>query len=110
MTTTLVFNGKKYAHLPGKYLGDCNGFFEKSSNGGVKLYKPSGELDAFIVNNAQQGQFVVTAGTAKSGVPFYMFSTSSLTEEWLSLADMGLAAQTDAIKAMRFVDDNAKLS
>lgn len=101
---TLVFNEKKYAELDCKNLGDCNGFFSTSSNG-VKLFKPTGELEAFIVNNERQGYFAVTAGTDSRGVPFYMFSTNSLTEKWLGIEGMGMCQEMDTIKAIRFVDD-----
>lgn len=102
---TLVFNGKKYRQLNGGAIGDCNGFYVTQSNG-VRLYKPNKKLEAFIVNNRQQGYFVVTASTTSEGVPRFMFSTCSLTEKWLGIEVVGMADTHEMVKAMYYLDND----
>ncbi len=94
----LQFNNLTFAPL-GTVLADTDHGFYKQSDGGVHLYKRCGALEAFIVNNPQQGQFIVTA-TDQEGRPRYLFSTSSLTEQWLNMEDKGLLFEHDAINAM----------
>lgn len=100
----LIFNGKAYADLKGGTLGTGNGFFVRQSNG-VRLYKADRKLEAFIVSDDRQGYFVVSASANCEGVPRFMFSTCSLTEEWLGIEDMGLSQTHDLVKAMRYVDE-----
>lgn len=97
----LILNGLKFLPLGHPLVEGFHGFYANLNENGTHLYKPSGELGAYIVNNAHQGQFIVTA-SLHSGVPRYMFSTCSLTEKWLGIESMGLCDLYDAIRAMRY--------
>lgn len=108
MDQILIFNGYRFSKLTQNAVCECHGFYKKSRVG-ISLYKPTGELEAFIVNNSHQGYFVVTAST-RNGQPFYMHSTCSLTEKWLGLENMGLMATSDAILAIQFVNDEDALA
>lgn len=83
----LTFNGKHFAELSAledkRSPENVHGFFKREPNG-VSLYKLNGELDAFIVDRPRQSRGVVSAGV-RNGAPFYMQSTTSLTETWLGL-------------------------
>lgn len=72
---------------------------------GIHLYDERG-LRAYLVNNAQQGQFIVSASEHDLGngrkTARYMHSTSSLEEQWLDITDRGMQDQTDLIKAAHF--------
>ena len=72
---------------------------------GIHLYDARG-LRAYLVNNAKQGQFIVSAseydlGNGRKQVR-YMHGTSSLEDKWLDIADRGLQGQADLIKAAHF--------
>lgn len=100
---TMVFNGLAFDHLNSRKEGvqtPAHGYYRMNTNG-VHLYKLDGALEAYIVNNPRQGRFVVTA-SIHDGAPRYMFSTCSLTEKWLQIENMGLAATEDAIKAIQY--------
>lgn len=87
----------------GSFPSGCHGFYERNGDRGVRLYKTDDKksLEAYIVSNAQQGHFVVSASMTQEG-PRYMFSTCSLTEKWLGIEDMGLMATDDAVRAIRY--------
>ena len=72
---------------------------------GIHLYDDRG-LRAYLVNNAHQGQFIVSASEHDLGngrkSARYMHSTSSLEEQWLDITDRGMQDQTDLIKAAHF--------
>lgn len=97
----LRFNGQLFAPLGTTEPGDCHGFYRMNGARGVHLYKLTGQLEAYIVSNAAQGYFVVSASD-RNGAPWYMHSTCSLTEQWLGIVNMGLAGQDEAIRAMKF--------
>ena len=101
----LVFNEKIFAPLGASPLDNCHGFYERNGERCVSLYKCSNKstLEAYIVSNAVQGHFVVSASMTPQG-PRYMFSTNYLTEKWLGCEDMGLMATDDAIRAIRYVE------
>lgn len=99
----ITFNGLNYAKNDKELVeslfnkgGTCNGFY-KVVRGGIKLYRViegGKELDAFI-KREPYNSFVVTAN--KEGkIPRYMFSTTSHTEKWLGLGDVGYL---DTLKA-----------
>ena len=87
----LIFNGLKFLPLGHPQMEGLHGFYDNLNDRGTHLYLPSGELDAYIVNNAHQGHFIVTA-SLRGGVPRYMFSTCSITEKWLGIESMGLGS------------------
>lgn len=103
---TLTLFGKTFADIKSKDIENCHGFFKKSLNGNVSLFKPDRSLEAMVVNNPRQGRFVVSASTGTDGrfLARYMYSTSTLTENWLGINGMELGNQSDAIKAMRYFD------
>jgi hypothetical protein len=102
MAKTMTFNGKTFVNIKAKEVGACHGFYSRKKNG-VSLFKPTRDLEAFIVDNDKQGHFVVTAGN-RSGKPFYMFSTCTLTEKWLGIEGMGMQQTRDCIKAIKYAD------
>lgn len=102
LTSFLTFNGKHFAERSDSAdygsIGEVLGLFKKQHNG-VSLFKPDGELEAFIVNNHRQGNFVVSAGI-RNGAPFYMHSTATSTEKWLGTEALGMQDEADAIREM----------
>ena len=101
----LVFHGKSFAPLGSPAPDECHGFYERNGDRGVRLYKSDDKasLEAYVVSNAQQGYFIVSASSTPEG-PRYMFGSSSLTEKWLGTYEMGMAATQDAIQGIRYVD------
>lgn len=99
MNHVMHFNGLQFTQVKKPLASGHAGFFKKTKRGWL-LYEPNGELDAYLVDNDEQGQFAVSARLHGTRVR-YCFSTCSLTEKWLGLADMSLAAIADAIKAIR---------
>lgn len=101
----LVFNEMTFAPLGSAPPADCKGFYERNGARGVKLYKSAEKqsLEAYIVSNAEQGHFVVSASMTPEG-PRYMFSTNSLTKKWLGMEAMGLMARDDAVRAILYVE------
>ena len=97
----LVFNQLRFAPIGCALTSEFHGFYKNTPGRGVHLYKPSGELEAYIVNNPKQGRFVVTASTSH-GAPRYMFSTSCLTEKWLNIDGASLLMEDDLISGLRF--------
>lgn len=103
----LCFNNFRFAHIsklskgaaPQAQAENIHGFYSRDARG-VHLYKPSGELEAYLVANQHQGYFAVTAYMAPSGQTRYMHSTCSTTERWLALEGLGLQDQRDAIKGI----------
>ena len=79
------------------------GYYEPASKGNVRLYTKQKQLEALVVNNRAQGQFVVSA-SIQQGQARYMFSTCSLTEKWLGIESMGLMDLTDRISEMKYID------
>ena len=57
-------------------------------------------MEAYIVNNPQQGRFIVDAHDY-NGQPRYMFSTSSLTEKWLCIEDFSMMQTDDLIAQLQ---------
>jgi hypothetical protein len=99
----LVFNGKKYAKNNNELVsslfhpcGTCNGLYKTSSNG-THLYRPTGELFAYIVHNDKQGYFVVTAHM-DNGKKRYMFALCSVDEKYLGLSGIGKCETEQIIK------------
>ena len=99
----LVFNDLKFLPHGATVTSGYHGTYKDNASRGFLLYKPSGELEAYIVNNPQQGRFVVTASTTH-GAPRYMFSTCSHTEQWLNMTGMGLLREDELIAKIRFED------
>lgn len=99
----LLFLGKTYAPHGATLQPGDNGFF-RTMPGGTLLYDTKSSVRAYVVNNPQQGRFVVTASMTGEGIR-YMFSTSSLEEKWMGIADLErrLSGTEDAIQAMRRV-------
>jgi hypothetical protein len=97
----LVFNDLKFLPRGVAVTPGYHGTYSANASRGFHLYKPSGQLEAYIVNNPQQGRFVVTASITR-GVPRYMFSTCSLTEEWLNMTGMGLLLVDELVAKIRF--------
>lgn len=97
----LVFNQLKFLPLGSVVTPGYHGTYMAPTLQGIHLYKPCGALEAYIVNNPRQGRFVVTA-TKTDGVPRYMFSTSSATEKWLNMDDVGLLVEDELIAQIRY--------
>lgn len=106
----LVFNGLTF--LPVKLKSESapapdgvTGYYRHDPKG-IHLYDGR-DLRAYLVNNAQQGQFIVSASEHDLGngrkSARYMHSTSSLEEQWLDITDRGMQDQADLIKAVHFV-------
>jgi len=96
----LEFNGLKFSKM-GHMLADGHtGFYKLNASKGVHLYKPNGELEAYIVNNSKQGQFVVSATSTPNGNR-YMQSTCSLTERWLKIEGISLLNEVALIEEMK---------
>jgi hypothetical protein len=100
MSKTLTFNGKTFASIKAKALGNCHGYYSLKKNG-VSLYKETRELEAFVVSDARQGRFVVSASNG-SGKPFYMHSACSTTEAWLGISGMKSQQLSDCIQSIQF--------
>lgn len=98
----LHFNGKTFAPLGTQPSASAIGFYQALGKRGIHLYKPNGDLEAYIVANPKQGQFIVSASRV-NGAPRYMHSTCSLTERWLGIENMGLTATQEAIQALQLV-------
>ena len=98
----LLFAGKTFDKLGTDGPQGIHGYYERGRNGNVKLYKLDSTLEACIIDNHRQGHFVVSAGM-RSGRPFYMFSTSTLTDRWLGMEGWGMQSEADAIEAIRYV-------
>ncbi len=94
------FNELLFAPLGTKAPQGAHGMYQANAKG-VHLYKLNGELEAYIVNNASQGRFVVTAFTA-DGAPRYMFSTASYTERWLRMEGMSLMREDEVIAGIKY--------
>ncbi len=91
----LTFNHLTFAPLGTKDGSGHHGFYKRGPRG-IHLYKLTGELEAYIVNNPQQGRFIVSASD-DNGQPRYMFSTCSLTEKWLGIEDLSMMQTDDLI-------------
>jgi hypothetical protein len=99
----ITFNGLKFAKNNSELVdslftsgGTCAGLYKRTMNG-TKLYRPNGELFAYIVHNPKQGYFVVSAGMREDR-PFYMYSTCSIDEKYLKLENVGPIATAALIK------------
>lgn len=107
-TIEFVFNDLRFAPLPKcvdpmpSLEPEVHGWYQfegrpiKGLVKGVRLYKPNGVIDAYLVANINQGFFVVTAHVFE-GQTRYMHSTCSTTEKWLGIEHMGMGAQREAI-------------
>lgn len=100
----IEFNGRKYAKNANELVnslftgsGTAHGMYKTTKNG-TKIYKPDGSLFAYIVHNAKQGYFAVSAFTFH-GKPFYMNGTTAEADHFLGFADMRGPAQRDTIRA-----------
>lgn len=96
----LTFNNRRFAPLGSQPSDDAHGFYKLAAGRGVHLYKLNEELEAYIVDNARQGRFVVSASD-RNGAPRYMFSTSSLTERWLGIEGASISATVELIKQIQ---------
>lgn len=99
MSGVMHFNGRQFTQVKKPLACGHTGFFRKTKRGWL-LYEPNGELDAYLVDNNEQGQFAVSASLHGTRVR-YCYSTCSLTEKWLGLVNMSRAEIADAIKAIR---------
>jgi hypothetical protein len=100
----LVFNGLRFAVLnksPEACPGGMHGFY-RANDKGIHLYDTDRKIQAYIVRNARQGHFVVTAFEQPDGKLRYMHSTCSLTEKWLAIDTPGYAATINLIENLRF--------
>lgn len=106
----LVFNGLTF--LPAKLKSSSapppdgvTGYYRHDPKG-IHLYDGR-DLRAYLVNNAHQGQFIVSASEHDLGngrkTARYMHSTSSLEEKWLNISERGMQDQADLIKAAHFI-------
>lgn len=94
----LTFNNLTFAPIGAKGATGHHGFYKRDAKG-IHLYKQTGELEAYIVSNPQQGRFIVSARD-DNGRPRYMFSTSSLTEKWLGIKDLSMMQTDDLIEQL----------
>lgn len=100
----VIFNSLRFAKLGSVGSAELDltyhGFF-RSKPSGVHLYDRDSSLRAFIVANARQGYFPVTASIPEGDTRArYMYSTSSADSAWLKLDSLGYAAVHDAARAM----------
>lgn len=91
----ITFNGKRYVKNASALVdtlftggGTASGIYKQTPHG-TKLYKPNGDLFAYVVHNDKQGYFVVTASIYKNK-PYYMQGLGSLDADYLGIADKGL--------------------
>lgn len=106
----LVFNGLTF--LPVKLKSSSSpppdgiaGYYRQDAKG-IHLYDGR-DLRAYVVSNAHQGHFIVSAfehylGNGRKATR-YMHSTSSLEEKWLNITDRGMQDQADLIKGAHFI-------
>lgn len=103
----LTFNRLRFAHISVHERGlntlaqthDIHGYFSRDVRG-VHLFKLNGELEGYLVANAHQGHFAVSAYKTPQGQTRYMHSTCSTTEKWLALEGVGMLDQQDLIKGV----------
>ena len=102
----ITFNGLTFAKNANELVeslfindgtGTASGLY-KTTKRGTKLYKPNGELFAYIVHNSKQGYFVVSA-SMREGKPFYMFSICSLDEKYLGIDKIGMLDLHNLVKS-----------
>lgn len=84
-----------------------HGLYKRAPNG-VNLYRPSGDLEAFIVTNRHNERFVVSA-YMHEGSPRYMFGAANSTEKWLGIADVGMLETDRLIREMTFKPSPAQV-
>ena len=91
----ITFNGKRYVKNASALVdtlftggGTASGMYKQTPRG-TKLYKPNGELFAYVVHNDKQGYFVVNA-SMDEGKPRYMFGLGSMQAQYLGIGDIGL--------------------
>ena len=91
----ITFNGKRYVKNASALVdtlftggGTASGIYKQTPRG-TKLYKPNGELFAYVVHNDKQGYFVVTASLAE-GKPHYMHGLCSIDAHYLGIGNIGL--------------------
>lgn len=104
----LEFNGLYFTKLGNALADGHTGFYQMNGSKGIHLYKPDGKLEAYIVNNSRQGQFVVSAATTPQG-NVYMHSTSSLTERWLEIDKISLLRLVNLIETMTVAERSNQL-
>ena len=104
--TMLTFANKHYAKNDKEMIeslftprGTCSGFYKKRKNGWL-LMNLQKEPIAFVVSNAIQGHFVVTASIQLGNLRF-MHSTCSITEKLLGIDGMSYAATIEACRQCR---------
>lgn len=97
----LVFNQLKFLPHGTVVQPGYHGTYSAKSSLGIHLYKPCGELCAYIVNNPKQGRFVVEATMTEEG-PRYMFSTCEPTEKWLNIKQAGLMREDELISQISY--------
>lgn len=91
----LSFNNLTFAPFGTGDSSGHHGFYKRGPRG-IHLYRQNGALEAYIVNNPQQGRFIVSAHD-HSGQTVYMFSTCSLTEKWLGIENVSMMQIDDLI-------------
>lgn len=106
----MVFNGLPF--LPVKLKSSSSpppdgiaGYYRQDAKG-IHLYDGR-DLRAYVVSNAHQGHFIVSAfehdlGNGRKATR-YMHGTNSLDEKWLNITDRGMQDQADLIKAVNFI-------
>lgn len=106
----MVFNGLPF--LPVKLKSSSSpppdgiaGYYRQDAKG-IHLYDGR-DLRAYVVSNAHQGHFIVSAfehdlGNGRKATR-YMHGTNSLDEKWLNISERGMQDQADLIKAAHFI-------
>lgn len=93
----LIFNGRTFAPLGAVPSAEYSGYFE-ACNAGIHLYRPSGEVEAYLVANPSQGYFAVSAFTRDKRV-WYMQACTAQTESWLGIENLSMADEREMILA-----------
>ena len=94
------FLEKKFASLQSD-LGGCDGFYRVNPGKGVYLYGTDRNVQAYVVNNPEQGRFVVTAHQRNDGI-WHMQGLGTDTAEWLAPGHIHSSQIADGIQRMRF--------
>ncbi|VZR15292.1 Uncharacterised protein [Escherichia coli] len=102
----IAFNERCFVQLGSELPAEASGFYQPNAGRGVHLYGRDGELAAYVVANACQGRFLVSA-SMQQGTPWYMHSTTSTTEQWLGIEGASCAAIAEMIKKIGDIPDTA---
>lgn len=102
----IAFNGRCFAQLGSDLPPGASGFYQHNAGRGVHLHGRDGELTAYVVANARQGRFLVSA-SMQEGTAWYMHSTTSTTEQWLGIEGASCAAIAEMIKKIGDIPDTA---